>query len=68
MTLDHPALWGIDASLGELPGKKGYVIKCAIHKSKVAWSNVIAKRCEAPFFSAWLLWKASVVSYLREGA
>src|SRR5215208_3890134 len=45
MTLDHPALWGIDASLEELRGKIGHLVKCAIQKSKVAWSNFIAKRC-----------------------
>ena len=45
MTLDHPALWGIDASLEELRGKKGHLVKCAIQNSKVAWSNFIAKRC-----------------------
>src|SRR5829696_4556150 len=45
MTLDHPALWGIDASLEELRGKIGHLVKCAIQNSKVAWSNFSAKRC-----------------------
>src|SRR5215208_1718662 len=47
MTLDHPALWGIDASLEELRGKIGHLVKCAIQNSKVAWSNFSAKRCRA---------------------
>src|SRR5215211_165967 len=51
MTLDHPALWGIDASLEELRGKIGHLLKCAIQKSKVAWSNFIAKRCRSSAFS-----------------
>jgi len=34
------------ASLEELRGKIGHVLKCAIQMSKVAWSNVIAKRCK----------------------
>src|SRR5215217_9038031 len=46
MTLDHPALWGIDASLEELRGKIGHLVKCAIQNSKVAWSNFSAKRCK----------------------
>jgi hypothetical protein len=46
MTLDHSALWSMYASLEELRGKIGHVLKCAIQMSKVAWSNVIAKRCE----------------------
>src|SRR5215217_6284915 len=45
MTLDHSALWSMYASLEELRGKIGHVLKCAIQMSKVAWSNVIAKRC-----------------------
>ena len=46
MTLDHSTLWSMYASLEELRGKIGHVLKCAIQMSKVAWSNVIAKRCE----------------------
>ena len=46
MTLDHSALWSMYASLEELRGKIGHVLKSAIQMSKVAWSNVIAKRCE----------------------
>ena len=46
MTLDHSALWSMYASLEELRGKIGHVLKCAIQMSKVAWSNVIAKRCQ----------------------
>ncbi len=45
MTLDHFALWSMYASLEELRGKIGHVLKCAIQRSKVAWSNVIAIRC-----------------------
>src|SRR5215216_1375708 len=45
MTLDHSALWSMYASLEELRGKIGHVLGCAIQRSKVAWSNVIAKRC-----------------------
>src|SRR5215213_4474087 len=51
MTLDHSALWSMYASLEELRGKIGHVLKCAIQMSKVAWSNVIAKRCELGLFS-----------------
>src|SRR5215208_3511881 len=47
MTLDHSALWSMYASLEELRGKIGHVLKCAIQMSKVAWSNVIAKRCQS---------------------
>src|SRR5215217_2225263 len=51
MTLDHSALWSMYASLEELRGKIGHVLKCAIQMSKVAWSNVIAKRCSLlPYF------------------
>ena len=46
--MDHPALWGIDASLEELRGKIGHLVKCAIQNSKVAWSNFSAKRCKKP--------------------
>jgi hypothetical protein len=46
MTLDHSALWSMYVSLEELRGKIGHVLKCAIQRSKVAWSNVIAKRCQ----------------------
>ena len=67
MTLDHSALWSMYASLEELRGKIGHVLKCAIQMSKVAWSNVIAKRCIGPLipslFSTFLglgvLYKAS---------
>src|SRR5215218_318265 len=50
MTLDHSALWSMYASLEELRGKIGHVLKCAIQMSKVAWSNVIAKRCRRVVF------------------
>ena len=53
MTLDHSALWSMYASLEELRGKIGHVLKCAIQMSKVAWSNVIAKRCQRPSSGAW---------------
>jgi hypothetical protein len=46
MRLDHPALWSMYASLEELRGKIGHVVKCAIQRSKVPCSNVIAKRCK----------------------
>jgi hypothetical protein len=42
--LDRPALWGIDASLEELRGKTEDAVKCAIPKSEVAYSNIIATR------------------------
>jgi len=45
--LDHPALWGIDASLEELEELRKKVrdaAKYAVPKSKVAWSNIIATR------------------------
>ena len=51
MTLDHSTLWSMYASLEELRGKIGHVLKCAIQMSKVAWSNVIAKRCTAYLLS-----------------
>jgi hypothetical protein len=35
----------MDAFLQEPRGKIGYVVKRAIQKSKVDWSNAIAKRC-----------------------
>lgn len=37
-------MWGIDASLEELRGKTGDAVKCAIPKSEVAYSNIIATR------------------------
>jgi hypothetical protein len=33
------------ASLEELRRKIGHVVKCAFQKSKLAWYNLIAKRC-----------------------
>jgi hypothetical protein len=36
VTLDHPALWGIDASLEELRKKIRDAVKCAVPQSKVA--------------------------------
>src|SRR5215208_1608883 len=53
MTLDHSALWSMYASLEELRGKIGHVLKCAIQMSKVAWSNVIAKRCQRNCSRGW---------------
>jgi hypothetical protein len=41
--LDHPALWSTDASLEELR-KKIRDAKCAVTKSKVSQSDVIATR------------------------
>jgi len=38
-------LWNMDAFLHEPRGKIGYVVKRANQKSKVDWSNAIAKRC-----------------------
>jgi hypothetical protein len=39
----------MDAFLQEPRGKIGYVVKRANQKSKVDWSNAIAKRCQLPF-------------------
>ena|SRR5215217_6003935 len=54
MTLDHSVLWSMYASLEELRGKIGHVLECAIQKSKVAWSNVIAKRCRVGCNLEWV--------------
>jgi hypothetical protein len=47
MTLDHSAWWSMYASLEELRRKIGHVVKCAFQKSKLAWYNLIAKRCSS---------------------
>jgi hypothetical protein len=44
VTLDHPASCSIDASLEELRKKIRNPAKCALPKSKAAYSNVIATR------------------------
>ena len=55
MTLDHPAWWSMYASLEELRRKIGHVVKCSFQKSKLAWSNLPAKRCRERLNSSCIL-------------
>jgi hypothetical protein len=50
------------ASLEELRKKIGHVVKCAFRKSKLAWYNLIAKRCQKPTNRHWRLAHAELVT------